>query len=95
MADHSGYGNRSPRNPENVVVKRIIALEGDIVATREPYPFSTETVPLGHVWVEGEHPEGRMSLDSNFYGPVSGSINLFCWCGWWYGGRHGVVSRKR
>ena len=28
-------------------------------------------VPPGHVWVEGEHPEGsRWSVDSNTYGPV-------------------------
>ena len=53
-------------------MKRIVALEGDVVATRAPHPFPSETVPLGHVWVEGEHPERRMSLDSNDYGPVSG-----------------------
>lgn len=29
-------------------------------------------VPPGHVWVEGEHPEGsRWSIDSNTYGPVA------------------------
>lgn len=28
-------------------------------------------VPPGHIWVEGEHPEGsRWSIDSNTYGPV-------------------------
>lgn len=42
------------------------------MTTKKPYPFETETVPLGHVWVEGEHPESeRFSRDSNFYGPVS------------------------
>lgn len=79
--------NRSPRKPENMVVKRIIALEGDTVATRDPYPFPTETVPLGHVWVEGEHPEGRMSLDSNTYGPVSGFL-------FGVGGRQGGRERE-
>ncbi|MCJ1481917.1 hypothetical protein MMC06_002078 [Schaereria dolodes] len=57
-----------------MIVKRIIALEGDEVVTRAPYPFARETVPFGHVWVEGEHPEDRMSLDSNTYGPVSKSL---------------------
>ncbi|KAA6414092.1 MAG: mitochondrial inner membrane protease subunit 2 [Lasallia pustulata] len=57
-----------------MVVKRVVALEGDVVATRAPYPFAVETVPLGHVWVEGEHPEARMSLDSNTYGPISKSL---------------------
>ncbi|CAF9927965.1 MAG: hypothetical protein HETSPECPRED_006715 [Heterodermia speciosa] len=61
----------SPSNPEHMAVKRIIALEGDIVETRRPYPFREETVPWGHVWVEGEHPEGeRASVDSNNYGPI-------------------------
>ena len=32
-------------------------------------------VPTGHLWVEGEHPEGdRRSYDSNTYGPVSRSL---------------------
>jgi len=64
----------SPQRPENMIVKRIIAMEGDEVRTRKPYPFPTEIVPQGHVWVEGEHPEERMSLDSNTYGPVSRSL---------------------
>lgn len=55
-----------------MAVKRIIALEGDTVVTRAPYPFPQTKVPFGHVWVEGEHPEfERNTLDSNTYGPVS------------------------
>ncbi|MCJ1259970.1 hypothetical protein MMC24_007810 [Lignoscripta atroalba] len=64
----------SPYRPENMIVKRVIALEGDQVRTRAPYPFPRETIPEGHVWVEGEHPEDRMSLDSNTYGPISKSL---------------------
>ena len=59
-----------------MIVKRIIALEGDEVVTRAPYPFARETVPFGHVWVEGEHPEDRMSLDSNTYGPVRSTFSM-------------------
>ncbi|KAL8915682.1 MAG: hypothetical protein Q9172_006763 [Xanthocarpia lactea] len=62
---------RSPANPDTVAVKRVIALEGDTVVTRDPYPIPRQEVSLGHVWVEGEHPEHtRWSYDSNTYGAV-------------------------
>ncbi|KAL8890130.1 MAG: hypothetical protein Q9215_002705 [Flavoplaca cf. flavocitrina] len=62
---------RSPSNPDKVAVKRIIALEGDTVITRDPYPIPRQEVSLGHIWVEGEHPEHtRWSYDSNTYGAV-------------------------
>ena len=55
-----------------MAIKRVVALAGDTVETKKPYPFSEEIVPGGHVWVEGEHPESdRWSSDSNHYGPVS------------------------
>ena len=57
-------------HPEVVAVKRVIALEGDVVKTRAPYPVETVRIPQGHVWVEGDGPPGS-SLDSNTYGPVS------------------------
>lgn len=54
-----------------MAIKRVVALAGDTVETKKPYPFPEEIVPVGHVWVEGEHPESdRWSSDSNFYGPV-------------------------
>ncbi|KZF23339.1 LexA/Signal peptidase [Xylona heveae TC161] len=59
---------RSPRNPERIALKRIIGLEGDIVMARNRYPFPRETVPQGHVWVEGA--DQARSLDSNDYGPI-------------------------
>ncbi|PHH92279.1 hypothetical protein CDD83_8093 [Cordyceps sp. RAO-2017] len=61
---------RSPLRPEAVVVKRVVALEGDVVQTKAPYPIPTVRIPQGHVWVEGDGPP-RSSLDSNTYGPVS------------------------
>jgi inner membrane protease subunit 2 len=65
---------RSPANPENVAIKRVIALPGDRVITREPCPRPSQIVPFNHVWLEGDADDPRKSLDSNTYGPVS--INL-------------------
>ena len=65
------FPNRSPTSPSKPAIKRIVALENDTVVTKPPYPFPIETIPRGHVLVEGEHPEsGRSSRDSNHYGPV-------------------------
>lgn len=63
---------RSPTDPDKQVVKRIIALEGDRVYTRAPYPVPIVDVPPGHVWVEGDG--GRQSIDSNTYGPITKSL---------------------
>ncbi|KAH9482804.1 Mitochondrial inner membrane protease subunit 2 [Psilocybe cubensis] len=63
---------RSPQNPKYVLIKRIIAMEGDTVKTLPPYPDLEVTVPEGHVWIEGD--EHFVSDDSNHYGPVSKSL---------------------
>jgi signal peptidase I len=44
---------RSPIDPKILLVKRIVALEGDIVKTLPPYPDTEVTIPPGHVWLEG------------------------------------------
>jgi inner membrane protease subunit 2 len=69
---HLLIGSRSPFHPEVQVVKRIVALEGDRVYTRAPYPLPLADVSPGHVWVEGDG--GPNSLDSNYYGPISMSL---------------------
>jgi len=58
----------SPKNPDQKMIKRIIALEGDLVRTLS-YKQRYVRVPEGHCWVEGDH-TGH-SLDSNFFGPVA------------------------
>lgn len=47
-------------------MKRIIALPGDWVGTRQTY--DVVKVPEGHCWVEGDNPE--CSMDSRSFGPV-------------------------
>ncbi|KAK3943807.1 LexA/Signal peptidase [Diplogelasinospora grovesii] len=62
---------RSPTDPDKIVVKRIVGLEGDIVRTKPPYPNEYIRVPEGHIWVEGD---GDKSRDSNYYGPISARL---------------------
>ncbi|KIJ70211.1 hypothetical protein HYDPIDRAFT_104890 [Hydnomerulius pinastri MD-312] len=59
---------RDPVNSKKMIVKRVIAVAGDIVKTLPPYPDAEVLVPDGHVWVEGDEP--FRTLDSNKFGPV-------------------------
>ncbi|XP_039618073.1 mitochondrial inner membrane protease subunit 2 [Polypterus senegalus] len=58
----------SPKDPQQKIIKRVIALEGDIVKTRG-YKNRHVKIPGGHFWIEGDH-YGH-SFDSNNFGPVS------------------------
>ncbi|XP_064200891.1 mitochondrial inner membrane protease subunit 2 isoform X2 [Anguilla rostrata] len=58
----------SPKNPQQKIIKRVIALEGDLIRTMG-YKNRYVKVPDGHFWIEGDH-HGH-SLDSNSFGPVS------------------------
>ncbi|KAI0722861.1 LexA/Signal peptidase [Earliella scabrosa] len=58
---------KSPTDSK-LVVKRIIALEGDVVRTLPPYPDAEVRIPPGHAWVEGDEP--FRTEDSNRFGPV-------------------------
>ncbi|XP_075983786.1 mitochondrial inner membrane protease subunit 2 [Anticarsia gemmatalis] len=63
----------SPKDPNQKIIKRIVALQGDIVNTLG-YKSQYVKVPEGHCWVEGDH-TGH-TLDSNTFGPVSlGLVN--------------------
>ena len=64
----------SPLNPERLVVKRVTAVEGDHVRAGPAYPFPEETVPKGHVWLEGDNKDPTKSEDSSTYGPVSKAL---------------------
>ncbi|KAF9452433.1 LexA/Signal peptidase [Macrolepiota fuliginosa MF-IS2] len=63
---------RSPDDPRRILIKRIVALEGDTVKTRTPYPEPEVKIPQGHVWVEGD--ESFRTDDSNLFGPVPAAL---------------------
>lgn len=58
----------SPKDPSQKIIKRVVGLQGDVVATLG-YKQEIVRVPEGHCWVEGDH-TGH-SLDSNTFGPIA------------------------
>lgn len=58
----------SPLEPGKVVVKRVVALAGDVARPRAEYPKREVKIPVNHLWVEGD---SIHSVDSNTFGPVS------------------------
>lgn len=62
---------RSPVDPNKIVTKRIVGVEGDRVTFFEPRTGDTchtVVVPKGHVWIQGDNLYA--SRDSRQFGPV-------------------------
>ncbi|XP_015599355.1 mitochondrial inner membrane protease subunit 1 [Cephus cinctus] len=55
---------KCPSNPQQHICKRITGLPGDKVR----HGYTTYTVPIGHIWLEGDN--NSNSADSRIYGPV-------------------------
>ncbi|PNF15314.1 Mitochondrial inner membrane protease subunit 1 [Cryptotermes secundus] len=55
---------KSPSNPRIHICKRVAGMPGDKVLVG----FSSQVVPRGHVWLEGDNRNN--SADSRIYGPV-------------------------
>ncbi|KAJ7667904.1 peptidase S24/S26A/S26B/S26C [Mycena polygramma] len=82
---------KSPYNAKIELVKRVIAIEGDLVRTLPPYPQPEVRVPKGHVWVEGD---AFHTVDSNSFGPLPLGLvdsRLLCliWPFWRFGSSTG------
>lgn len=61
---------RSPSDPEKLLAKRVIGVQGDTIIPRDPkYPKEKALIPRNHLWVEGDNQ--FHSIDSNNFGPVS------------------------
>ncbi|KAF6215104.1 hypothetical protein GE061_009853 [Apolygus lucorum] len=58
----------SPRDKDQKLIKRVIALEGDTVKSLT-YKQPVVTIPVGHCWVEGDNASN--SMDSNLFGPIA------------------------
>lgn len=62
---------RSPSDPERILIKRILGVQGDDILTRAPFPRPKCHIPQSHLWVEGDNIH---SIDSNTFGPVSSGM---------------------
>lgn len=61
---------RSPLNPEKLLTKRVVGLQGDVIMAKSPpYPRDQARIPRNHLWLEGDN--AFHSVDSNTFGPVS------------------------
>lgn len=62
--------SKSPKNPSQIVCKRIVGMPNDLVKTTRGKngPPVEVVVPRGHIWLEGDN--ARNSTDSRYYGPV-------------------------
>lgn len=64
---------RSPIDPEKILTKRVVGLQGDTISTNSPpYPKPQLTVPRNHLWVEGDN--SFHSIDSNDFGAISQAL---------------------
>ncbi|XP_055329042.1 mitochondrial inner membrane protease subunit 2-like [Paramacrobiotus metropolitanus] len=63
----------SPSDPSRILIKRVIALEGDTVRTLT-YKQSVVEVQQGCMWVEGDNRD--LSMDSNTFGAIPRGLLL-------------------
>lgn len=70
---------KCPTNPKQQICKRIIGMPGDQIRIGFA---SSEVVPIGHVWLEGDNSSN--SSDSRVYGPIpQGLIRSVAVCKVW------------
>lgn len=63
---------KSPTDPEKLLTKRVLGLQGDTIKCLDRYPKQTTIIPRNHLWVEGDNE--FHSIDSNNFGPISQAL---------------------
>ena len=71
----------SPSDPNRVLIKRVVGLEGDVVQSSSTR-FNHVRLRQGFVWMEGDNKD--KSMDSNTFGPIPrglvlGKASLVIW----------------
>ncbi|EDO33314.1 predicted protein [Nematostella vectensis] len=69
-------GRSDPHDPDIILIKRIVALQGDHVKAIG-YKNRYVKIPRGHCWIEGDN--SNHSMDSNTFGPTLKSIARSPW----------------
>ena len=71
---------RNPFNSDQCLVKRLVALEGEVV--QMAHAKTPLTIPQGHGWLESDEP--YLGTDSRHFGPVSLGLveGEVCWIVW-------------
>lgn len=73
---------RLPLDPEKLLTKRVVGINGDVILPTSNYPKLEVKIPRNHYWVEGDN---RVhSIDSNEFGPISkglvvGKVVMILW----------------
>ena len=90
---------RSPQDPEKIVIKRVIAIQGDMVFPLPPHPTEPIIIQWGQLWVEGDNEDKSKTKDSNWYGPIPrglvlGTVEAVVWPLNHFGGLS-IAGRKK
>lgn len=61
---------KSPRNPNETIIKRLIGIEGDVMVSKNKNNgfITKKIIPKGYYWIEGDH-KGH-TYDSTSFGPI-------------------------
>lgn len=68
----------SPRDPDQKIIKRVVAFQGDVVATLG-YKKPFVRIPDGHCWVEGDHTGIYININKYVLNCINQMNTKCCW----------------